>query len=355
MDRFWRVLERHGWPAQPVAAWRAEVGREAVAAMRRLGWLESRPLEEGGWWPCPSPGGIGCPRRVVEFGGRLVAVCGREVEDCADVVIGEEDAEVLEASPGAIRAGLARALELDVIEGGGTEAGRPMRLGERGFGEERAAFWYAPRVPGRGLGDWIDVVGVRERGRAVALVVPREAGVAMEDAAMLRRGQVSVLGLDRLLRIEEGAATIDLADFVVEHRFAGVDPGALLWPRYELVLDPEGGRYWFGGKRLDLDGKLKPAPMLEELARHPGQVVTRDQLCRVMWPDSYGAAGTLEIDWDRRVREHKWVLAGLLGAVHNSADAIVVARAGGDDADGGYALRLPTSRVAWWSGDAGSV
>lgn len=349
VERFLELVERHGSPALPVATWRAEVGERTVQALRRAGWLESRPLLPGGWFPCPSPGGDGCPRRLVELRGEIVAVCGQEIEQCADVVIADADAELLAVTRGSIRAALAAVLDLDEVELGQPRATGPMRLGERLFGEERAVFYFAARLGKPGLGDWIDATAGRGRGRAVALLVPRASGVSAARQADLRRAGTSFLPLDQLLRLEDGGATIDLSEFVIEHRFTGVDPGALLWPRYELVLDPEGGRYWFGGERLGLEGKLKTAAMLEELARRPKQVVTRDELCRAIWPDTYLGRGTLETDWDRRIRGLKRELGKTLETAVAGASDLLQASGHGDDTLGGYRLALEPQATRWWS------
>ncbi len=226
-----------------------------------------------------------------------------------------------------------------------------MRLGERVFGEERAVFYFAAQVGRRGFGDWSDATAGRERGKAVALLVPRAAGLRADRAAKLRRGGVFVLPLDQSLRLGRARTSLDLAAFVIEHRFLGVDPGGLLWPRYQLVVDPEGRRYWFGGRRLALDGKQKTGAMLEALARHPGRVVTRDELCRVMWPEAYGGRGTLETDWDRRIRGHKKVLSELLAEAHPESGASIKATSSGDETEGGYRLILATREICWWTGE----
>lgn len=342
------LVDRHGAPALPVSEWRRQLGDELLGRLRRQGWLESRSLRLTGWYPCPSPSGDGCPREVIELGGRLVAVCGRGIAECADVEIADQDAELLEASREGVGRALARALGLDRAASGLTGARSPRRLGERAFGDEAAVFYFAPWVDSRGLGTWLDAVSVRERGRAVALVVARERAVRSDLAAMLRRAGLSLLGLDRLLRVDGRQAVVDLADFVVDRRFAGIDPGRLLWPRYRLVLDPEGSRCWLGGQRLPLDGKPKSALMLEALARSPGRVVTRSELCRSVWPESYGGRGTLEIDWDRRIRGLKRELGKLLeGAEAGAADLLETIP--GDETVGGYRLALEARSVKWWS------
>lgn len=347
IGRFLEAVHRHGWVTQPLAAWRAEVVPEAMALLRRDGWLVSEALAPEDSYPCPSPGGVGCPRRVVELSGQLVAVCGREIEDCDDVVVPCDEAEVLGATPRAVRRALGRALRLDQVEEGDPGVCAVLRLGERRFGEERAAFYFAHRL-GRQLGDWVDATVARERGRAVALVVPRAACVGRERGEMLGRSRVSLLPLDRVLRADAAGTHVDLAAFVLEHRFAGVDPGQVLWPRYRLVMDPEGDRYWISGRRLALDGKPKSAAMLRALARSPGRLVTRGELCREVWPESYGGRGTLEIDWDRRIRGLKRELGKVLEATEAGAGAILQA-VSGDETVGGYRLAIQQRVVKWWS------
>ncbi len=43
-------------------------------------------------FPCPRPGGDGCPRRVVDYGdGEIIAVCNDEDEGCDDITLSAED------------------------------------------------------------------------------------------------------------------------------------------------------------------------------------------------------------------------------------------------------------------------
>jgi len=277
----------------------------------------------------------------VTFGEQLTAVCGCHPNDCLDLEIADENAEVLEVSPGGVRRALAFGLALDSVDGA-PPARRPvLRLGERRFGSSTAAFWFAPRLDDRLL-DWIELLRMREHERTPAVVVPRTAAVEPTAADCARRLGLCLLPLDRLLDVSSGH--VDLTEFVMRHRFVGLDPGEVLGRRFRLVLDPDSGRYWRGGKRLEqLERWPRTAAFLVELARTPDSVVDRDQLCRVLWPDEFGARGWQEIDWDRRIRDQRRRITKACG------DLPVAARAAGPDVGGGYALDLPSSEVAWWS------
>ena len=73
LRRFWRALERPYGLCGVTAELRRLIGPELPAVAPLL-----RPLPVGSeTYPCPTPGGDGCPRRVVMRGdGQLVALCG---------------------------------------------------------------------------------------------------------------------------------------------------------------------------------------------------------------------------------------------------------------------------------------
>ena len=64
--------------------------------------------------PCPSPGGDGCPRRVVNHGdGRIVAVCGDPEGQCESVELTLEDIVVHELDVGGLASALCRLLNCE--------------------------------------------------------------------------------------------------------------------------------------------------------------------------------------------------------------------------------------------------
>lgn len=339
---FFEQIQRHGWVAHVIATWREALPPETLAALRQGGWFESHPILDEDWYPCPSPGGDGCPRRVVTFGEQLTAICGCIPNDCEDIEIPDEDAEMLEVSPASARSAVARALRLDSVDASPPRRRDALRLGERRLGNAVAAFWFVPRLDERHL-DWLELVPIREADRTPAVVVPRREAVAPAAADLARALGLSLIPLESTLDLD--THQVDLADFVLAHKFEGVDAGELLGQRHRLVLDPEKGRYWWDGSSVErLESWPQTAVFLMELARRPGRLVTRSELCQAMWPDEYGARGWQEIDWDRRVRDQRRRLARACGT-----DLPVQVHSSGVDVDGGYLLELPGREIAWWS------
>jgi hypothetical protein len=79
---------------------------------------------------CPSPGGDGCPRRVVRHDdGRVVAVCGDRPKRCDPLDLKFEDVVVLAIDWAKLRATLARLLEVDTTTAADLRHGLH-RLGE---------------------------------------------------------------------------------------------------------------------------------------------------------------------------------------------------------------------------------
>ncbi len=341
---FLGVFERHWPPAMPVAEWRAVLGEEWLGRLRRAGWFESRAINRGDSYPCPCPGGDGCPRRVVALRGRLVAVCGRDVEACDEVELGS-DAEVLAVTAATLRQAMGAPLGL---EGGSaaTGGGRRVELGERRFGDGAAVMWFAAGLRGEAARLWAAGLRRRRAGHGVGVLVPRRAAVDGRVAELMEANGAVLLPLDEVAGFDDDEVTVDLADLVLANEFPGVELGRELWPGYELVLDPEAGRYWFRGQRLvTLERRHLAAKLLTALARRPGRLVTRDELAAAMWPDDYGARGSHEMDWDRRVRQQKRLLMKALAADLGEEVPAIESVASGSDVDGGYVLRELPSRV----------
>ncbi len=338
-SRFLGVLERHWPPAMPVGEWRAVLGEEWLGRLRRGGWFESRAIHPGDSYPCPCPGGDGCPRRVVALRQGLVAVCGQEVESCEDVELGVDDTEALSVTAMTLRRALAGSLGLEPGKLP-RDGGRRVELGERRFGDGAAALWFAPSLRGEAARLWASGLRRRRAGHGVGVLVPRRLAVDGRVAELLEANGTVLLPLDEVAGFDGERLTIDLADLVLANDFPGVELGRELWPRYEFVLDPEAGRYWFGGQRLvTLERRHLAAKLLIALARRPGRLVTRDDLAAAMWPDDYGARGSHEMDWDRRVRQQKRLLARALAADLGEDVPVIESVASGSDVDGGYRLR----------------
>ncbi|MBF0181973.1 MAG: hypothetical protein HQM03_18295 [Magnetococcales bacterium] len=80
--------------------WRQLLGDEFDVARQLL-----RPTSHRSEiYPCPTPGGDGCPRRVVDLGGKgLIAVCSDTQKSCRDIVLTAADLVVYELDVNAHR------------------------------------------------------------------------------------------------------------------------------------------------------------------------------------------------------------------------------------------------------------
>ncbi len=114
-----------------------------------------------------------------------------------------------------------------------------------------------------------------------------------------------VLGLDRGASdyIPKGTdAQVLLARIRVAIRDRKAPAGALR--RGDLRVDPVTNEAWLGARRLDLD--RKPLLVLYHLVRRPGQVMTREELLRVVWNSEYSG-------WDRSIDQAVHVIRKELG------------------------------------------
>ena len=114
-----------------------------------------------------------------------------------------------------------------------------------------------------------------------------------------------VLGLDRGASdyIPKGTdSQVLLARVRVAIRDSKGPAGALR--RGPLRIDPIANEAWLGPRRLDLD--RKPLLVLYHLLRRNGQVVTREELLRVVWNTEYSG-------WDRSIDQTVHVLRKELG------------------------------------------
>ena len=317
-------------------------------------------------WECESPGGEGCPCRVVSHGpDDIVAVCQdspRRREPVpltrADLVVHRLDLDAFARSL-ASGMGLAPA-QVEKFPSADapawlTENGAIFRLGARVFGLESVGFYLSLTSSPSTFAQLLPRIRRRDRSNAAAILVPNAGRARLHVHEMLDGAEITLLGLNRTTAIgTAGRVTVDLADFVLEKKFPGVDPGDLLWPRYHLVMDPAQDRYFYAGRRIEFAARAEiPKRLLLALAREPEQRVSRHDLCAAGWPDEYGAADSLEVDWDRRVRGGKRALSEALGlAAEGVADASrdpIAPVSSGSEHEGGYRLQVPQPRIAWWS------
>jgi len=110
LRRLWPALEALPGLAAVAQEWRDRLGDDFDAG-RRLLRLTNRRAEA---YPCPIPGGVGCPRRIVDHGnGRFVAVCSDHPKRCDRLVLTKQDIAVHKLDARKLCAGAAVAFGVD--------------------------------------------------------------------------------------------------------------------------------------------------------------------------------------------------------------------------------------------------
>ncbi|MBF0370492.1 MAG: hypothetical protein HQL52_13650 [Magnetococcales bacterium] len=119
ISQFWTAIANIPGLSGVLAEWREYLGNEfsLVKPILKSTGRKSRS------YPCPSPGGPGCPREVVEHrDGSIVAVCGdQEERNCDDVALSLADIFVYTLDRGKLAGWVAQALAIeahfDTVEG----------------------------------------------------------------------------------------------------------------------------------------------------------------------------------------------------------------------------------------------
>lgn len=110
LRRLWPALEALPGLAAVGQEWRDRFGDDFDAGQELLR-LTNRRAES---YPCPSPGGVGCPRRVVDHGnGMFVAVCGDQPTRCEKLVLTKQDIAVHELDARKLCVAVAVAFNVD--------------------------------------------------------------------------------------------------------------------------------------------------------------------------------------------------------------------------------------------------
>ncbi len=362
LERLLSAMEALPGRRAVMAEWRSRLGAAAddLAPFLR----PTKELVEA--WECESPGGEECPCRVVTHApDDIVAVCQDSPRRREPVPLTRADLVVHRLDLDAFARSLARGLGLapgQVEHFPSADApawltgnGAIFRLGERVFGSASVGFYLSLDSSPSTLAQLLHKIRCRDRSSAAAILIPNVGRARLHVHEMPDGAEITLLGLNRTAAIgTAGRVTVDLADYVLEKKFPDVDPGDLLWPRYHLVLDPAQDRYFYAGKRIEFAARAEiPKRLLLALAREPEQRVSRHDLCAAGWPDEYGTAASLEVDWNRRVRGGKQALSEALGlAAEGVADASrdpLAPVTSGSEHDGGYRLLVSSSQIAWWS------
>ena len=200
IKRFWRALRSVPGAATSRFEWQALLGEEwsiIAPLLQPTGAVVMRVS-------CPSPGGDGCPRRVVHRGGRIRAVCGDPEGQCDPVDLALDDIVVYELDVEKLANGVCTLLGLEREFRSLSSAGPAWQLG-----------WYVPIAGQRfavmltlsASGDETHSAAVRFHGhqdQPFLLLAPTRVVIDPATVEYLRAGRSRLLCLEEVLGV--GAA-----------------------------------------------------------------------------------------------------------------------------------------------------
>ena len=98
LTRFFQALETN-FPLSGVRSVLAnKIGSDVAGTLECAGLLSL--LRVADTYPCPQPGGEGCPRKIVETkDGSYIAVCGNDPAECEELRLAAKDVELLGVVP----------------------------------------------------------------------------------------------------------------------------------------------------------------------------------------------------------------------------------------------------------------
>jgi hypothetical protein len=337
MEALWREMGR-SWPvAAPHALFTERLGTTAVDTLRHLGLLRREPLRDGDRYPCD-----GCSRgREVVIDQGAWAVCTCHPTWCEPIELSV--AELLSLDPQKLVTWLRQLFSLSGPSQPPTWNGIGL-LGERQIGFERLQFAFVPRPstlnPAQ-LSRWL----TDHRSTLTVLLAPHREALPTASA-LPSDPPFCWLTLSDVVDTQSG--TVDLSELLLRYPIPGADLGALLYPRFALVLTHD--QIHYAGQPLTLDRRPLVADFLRLLADQPNRFICRRDLMLNLYPDEITNRGRILAEpfiLERRIRQ----LASDLGKVFAEVDPHdlpanpIENLRSRSDLEGGYRLALPPEEV----------
>ena len=233
ISRFWKALDEFADAAASRREWQATLGAEFASVehlLRKAG--QAREL------PCPSPGGAGCPRRVVHHAnGSFRAVCGDRPKACADLDLNADDIAILRMDRSELGLRIARALGLSPHQPGRGSSGTVTRIGTHDVHAGRG-FPVFLALPGpfadadpRPFAEILDHPGPRLLLTPTATSLPDAVIAALDQAGAARMALADIVIMrSRALALTRPATELLAALRDAVMRDAGGSAQALAWP-----------------------------------------------------------------------------------------------------------------------------
>lgn len=202
LQRFWKTLDDLPVASTDARDWRHRLGDEFEAARRYL--RRTGAIVES--IDCPSPGGDGCPRRVVTLpSGALRGVCRSRTGRCETVELETHDVAILALDRATLAADVAATLSITTSPAPGG-AGRTLRIGSyavaAGLSAPVLLVLPGPRDPVT-EGE-LGLAGLGAHGGIV--LTPRASSLSPELLAMLSAAGHLTLGLADVTELDSRGA-----------------------------------------------------------------------------------------------------------------------------------------------------
>lgn len=350
MEAFLRELGRRGDVAGAHRELVEAHGEALVSDLVRARVLMRSPLRDGDRYPCEHNHDDDCPRIIAgdPAEGGAVAWCGSSY-GCERVPIPPEEGFAYHVEPLLFGQALRHVLGLDGPALVAPGWRKPLVLGRRRMGEEEVSFILvrSSRLDhGRQL-----LLAAQSATPLLVLLAAHRTAIPPTTLPRVAGKDFLWLGLDQVLRLEQGRLTADLSTLALMHPFRGLDLGRVLWPRYELVLDPARSRFHWRGQSLDLGRNARVARLLLKLATQANTRVPRIDLQLDQWPEEFSARSGVSVNTvklDRRLRDLKRVLVAALEATGMGPVPLEAYDSRSED-EGGYRLLIDPDRIHWVS------
>lgn len=201
LTTFWEILETNFPLGGPRRHLRDVLGDALVGALETAGILQHRRVAER--FPCPRPGGEGCPRVVIERDdGTIVAVCGNEPAECDDLELLPEDIDVLGVVPEDLCEAIAKALQIRAAVTALPGLRNVFRVGtfvpEAGV---KHAIYLAVRCSERDCAEAVDALRTHASGQTFAVLVPTERFLSEELRRQASAAGVTIVPLSDALGV----------------------------------------------------------------------------------------------------------------------------------------------------------
>jgi len=201
LTRFFQALETNFPLCGVRPALSQKIGSDVADALERAGLLSV--LRVADRYPCPQPGGEGCPRHIMETGnGSHVAVCGNDPAECEEIRLAPRDVELLGVVPERFLEQLRSPLQISGVVR--AIDGLPQAY-QAGFyipqpGTKHPIFFLAA-ASARQYAAMLDALRSRAEGASFAVLTLTDRFISPETARQFRTFGVPIISLTDTIRL----------------------------------------------------------------------------------------------------------------------------------------------------------